>query len=1517
MPTTSNTFTNALLADATYVHSLTAGLSADPLKTKLSERMTPTLAAYISSNFSVLTQIESGDTLLPGFSGFDATVWRQTDGKLFVSMRGTEPGQDLFITDADLAVTGNASAQIVDMVNWWLRETGAAGASVRQIGYNLPGPGVSNFYEAAASSGTGRITAANLVNGIEVNGHSLGGYLAAAFTRVFGSQAHVQHTSTFNSAGFAPGSEAVFTELQNLIGLSYGLGRFPNASEQTNYFAQNGLNLTTNNTWFTQTGNRVELFNESDVTQVGNHFMYKLTDALALGNALVKLDGTLGTDIDGAPSTSKLNALFAAGSNNTHASIEGVFDGLLRVLQGNGVAPTPIGDASDSAGSRLAYHANLKTLTDSATFQSLAGKVTLSLPIDASLVITAKTEFGAAVSLTTLSPFTLKANSPEGQTALEALWQTPAWSNTYQSWLSDYAARQGGGVAVNFTDTYLYDRQALLQNIITANVKDGVVNPDGYLAVQGTPSGSTNTRYIDTTSGTLLQTNTARISPSTAPNKYVIFGDSAANTINGSAQDDRLYGGAGADILNGQGGNDYEEGGTGFDTFQFDAGFGNDTILDSDGQGAIRIGATTLSGGKKLSDNLWESDDKTIIFLQQGADLLIGQRAVAGASTVAGTITVKNWSSGQLGITLNNTVVPAAANTSGTPSPILVYLTNPIDPGTVHFNTNAVPDVTTFGALSYTDLNPVDHWVWAKYDGGQTITLGDGNDYVDVGREFGDGNGHSWTAVPGEDEDVVSTGGGNDTIRTGYGSDTISAGAGNDIIYSARVEAGQYHGAADALSGDLVDGGDGNDDVWGSMGADILFGGAGDDGMSGLEGNDVLVGGDGNDYLNGDSFYVSTVAQFEYYVGSLLGYTSGGDDTLFGGAGNDRLIGGVGKDYLDGGTGDDQLFGDTDSYYVAGNAAWIPGEFHGDDTLDGGDGNDFLVGGGGSDVLLGGAGNDTIYGDQYDSPEAPGLSMITLQYEGNDYLEGGSGTDRLYGGGGDDFLGGGDDQDYLYGGLGDDTLMGGDDTDYLYGEAGNDVLIGGSGIKNTLIGGDGDDLIVVGGTNDVVDGGAGRDTIQIEEGATFSITGAPKTTAAAALGMDDADSLVLLKDGSASTSFLEILGDLRSAQLIVWGSYTTVTIKAPTGVALGDVLSAITFGDGSSWNQAQIKAQLRGVATEGDDKLFALDDESSTRYGLGGNDYMFGGNGNNVFYGGDGSDHLFGGAGDDTFDGGAGFDEMHGWGGSNTYLFGRGSGQDFIYNNEGGTVDNSPDTIKLGAGIATTDVTIIRPFGSNSLRISINGTSEYVFVGGYFSAAGVSSFAVQTIKFADGTTWDTATVSAMVLQATAGADQLTGYDAGETINGGEGGDRINGMGGDDFLQGGAGYDYVEGGDGNDTLLGNEDNDSLSGGNGNDIVQGGSGDDQLSGDDGNDTLEGGTGNDTLRGGNGVDTYIFERGWGQDYVNSAEDNPAGLDADVFVFGGGIAPTDLILAHGPGNFRDSLYINLKDSTDSILNP
>ena len=87
---------------------------------------------------------------------------------------------------------------------------------------------------------------------------------------------------------------------------------------------------------------------------------------------------------------------------------------------------------------------------------------------------------------------------------------------------------------------------------------------------------------------------------------------------------------------------------------------------------------------------------------------------------------------------------------------------------------------------------------------------------------------------------------------------------------------------------DLVDGGNGNDTLWGdhpayttTPGADWLQGGAGGDWLYGGEDGDILLGGSGNDALHGED-------------------------------GNDVLLGGTGQDYLDGGSGDDFIVLDGD-----------------------------------------------------------------------------------------------------------------------------------------------------------------------------------------------------------------------------------------------------------------------------------------------------------------------------------------------------------------------------------------------------------------------------------------------------------------------------------------------------------------------------------------------------------------------------------------------------------------------------
>ncbi|MCS4511044.1 hypothetical protein [Xylophilus ampelinus] len=239
----SDAYTNALLANASYIDGLKI---ANNLSNALTKRMTQPLAEYISENFSVVTQTESS------LSSFDATVWRanhadgtpDANGKVYVSMRGTQQLTD-FLVDGDLALTGNARAQVTDMINWWLRVSTPAGQNATQI------QALGSLYVLAPSvPGQGLVTASDLAAGVEVNGHSLGGYLASAFTRLFGKQANVSHTSTFNSAGFAPGSEAVFASLQKLLGADLGLARFPNGTEQKKYF-----NLSTDRFYATPANN--------------------------------------------------------------------------------------------------------------------------------------------------------------------------------------------------------------------------------------------------------------------------------------------------------------------------------------------------------------------------------------------------------------------------------------------------------------------------------------------------------------------------------------------------------------------------------------------------------------------------------------------------------------------------------------------------------------------------------------------------------------------------------------------------------------------------------------------------------------------------------------------------------------------------------------------------------------------------------------------------------------------------------------------------------------------------------------------------------------------------------------------------------------------------------------------------------------------------------------------------------------------------------------------------------------
>ncbi|MDD4855916.1 MAG: hypothetical protein PHQ22_10165 [Sulfuricurvum sp.] len=152
----------------------------------------------------------------------------------------------------------------------------------------------------------------------------------------------------------------------------------------------------------------------------------------------------------------------------------------------------------------------------------------------------------------------------------------------------------------------------------------------------------------------------------------VLFGSGGNDTLNGGAGDDQLYGQAGADNLNG---------GSGYDKYYTTSG---DKVYDSDGSGAVYLGGEHLDGGEKkvikhigvtttnytktyiycecknvtkwsdVTTDEWEEKDEYYIDQATGTKYVLSGSTLSVISS-AGTITINNFSNGQLGIHLGET----------------------------------------------------------------------------------------------------------------------------------------------------------------------------------------------------------------------------------------------------------------------------------------------------------------------------------------------------------------------------------------------------------------------------------------------------------------------------------------------------------------------------------------------------------------------------------------------------------------------------------------------------------------------------------------------------------------------------------------------------------------------------------------------------------------------------------------------------------------------------------------------
>jgi Ca2+-binding RTX toxin-like protein len=136
----------------------------------------------------------------------------------------------------------------------------------------------------------------------------------------------------------------------------------------------------------------------------------------------------------------------------------------------------------------------------------------------------------------------------------------------------------------------------------------------------------------------------------------------------------------------------------------------------------------------------------------------------------------------------------------------------------------------------------------------------------------------------------------------------VYGGLGNDEINggSDKIKVFGEDGHDRIVARGYLDGGDGNDTIYGSNATDYIFGGNGHDHLDGRSGKDYVFGDGGNDYLRGGKGN-------DYLFGGK------GEDTLEGFEGNDRIYGNGGFDRISGGDDDDTLYGGSKDDLINGD----------------------------------------------------------------------------------------------------------------------------------------------------------------------------------------------------------------------------------------------------------------------------------------------------------------------------------------------------------------------------------------------------------------------------------------------------------------------------------------------------------------------------------------------------------------------------------------------------------------------
>jgi Ca2+-binding RTX toxin-like protein len=1011
-----------------------------------------------------------------------------------------------------------------------------------------------------------------------------------------------------------------------------------------------------------------------------------------------------------------------------------------------------------------------------------------------------------------------------------------------------------------------------------------------------------------------------------------LSGDWSGDTdVDGNHGQDLVDGGAGADIVIGGGNDDVLRGGAGSDKLWGDAFGGGGTLTGND---ALEGGADDdmLFGGNG-DDRLDGGSGNDLLYGGEGNDTLIGGLGVDAFRGEGGDDVYVIEAGEANGLSARAATTPFAS----TPAAIALDGSNAFgrtlvrDGQTASDAEETIADsegsntIQVIGGISAADNDSNGDLRLALGDvaNGQSLTIANAFfgdvETLDVGgqvvrlRDWLQENMTQSVHLKTEGAEFrpyAFGAAGNDTLEgTAVNQDTLDGGWGDDHLYGLA--------AADSLLG-----AEGNDFLSAGDGDDTLLGGEGDDYLWAATGKDVIDGGAGNDTINaggdaGDDVYLFGYGDGEDVATRASRYLAEVNTLTFkaGVQASDVVVsreyrlyiddnGGQAGEFVDlrvtlASTGESILFQDfsrNDDPDLFGNPLQRI-EFDDGTVWDlaticprtnkGTMGDDAIKGFGGTAELLEGfEGNDSIHGNGEDT---------LLGGDGDDDLYG-MGNDSVYGGAGNDYLSG----DYLEGGVGDDVLSEGS---WMRGGDGNDDLSMYSYIERaTLEGGSGDDELR-GGSDNIYLGGAGNDEIR---------------AGYARGGIASEESHAVIRGGTGDDAihgelYSEIYFDRGDGRDTYWGYYNEsgdsnsaerATLTLGSGIAVADIAvslagdslvvslgeaDAITLGgyftdDAYEKHGAEADISIGTLAfNTGEIRdirswFMSGTNGPNTMVGTAGNDVMAGYLGFDKLDGGLGDDGLHGGVGDDTLTGGDGNDTLVGYTGRDSLI--GGAGDDVYY------IDDMDPLINelLGGGVDTVMYGVARYFP----------VTEYTLRSNF-----------ENLTLVDGITANGNSLD----------NRLVGNASNNWLNGYEGSDTLAGDAGDDDLDGGVGSDSMEGGAGNDIYrvddlldktveaagagidtvstgigwqLGFEiENLQLTGsaavvglGNGLDnALTGNDGANTLQGLDGDDTLDGGRGADKLDGGKGADTYEFALGSGKDTVVERDSSVDVRDQAVF--------------------------------------